>query len=423
MPNKRHARKTHRDAARLASAGNHRTALTGYHRAAAEYRAHLKTHGGDDAARGELAELLEHIADAEHALGDHARGAAALTERLVHLRELDRPRTLIAVAELDLAEAHLRAGHLLSAAVRGDDAVRSYDRRDAADPASSEFGHLAAALARNARILHRTADPDLAVGAADQAARMILAMPDEIEDTARLDYLRDVLGLAVELHTAAGRAAYARSAASLLAKHFPDAGPAAAVGGPPLTLRAALTAAGRLGAFADANLIDRLCPDPVAHDAPPAVSARCDPGLAPVALHAVAVAVDDLRSSHPALAWRMATEIHYLLSAADREGERNLRLNFRDHGPVWLGMLMALTDAVARRPNLAADLAGVLAELLERLRSRHAADGVLVAAAMKFIEVYGPRRLLRRGGPRCAARRCRYAVRCSSAQACMASRR
>ncbi|WP_026931625.1 hypothetical protein [Glycomyces tenuis] len=394
MPNKRHARKTHRDAARLASAGNHQTALTGYHRAAAEYRDHLRTRSDDESARTELAELLAQVAASENALKQPGRAAVALTERLRHLRELDRPRTELAEVELDLAEAHLRAGHLLTAATAADSAVRSYDRRDAVDPSGPTFWALAAALARNARILHHAADPDLAVGAADQAARMILAIPGQGDEAARRDYLRDVLGLAVELHAAAGRDAYARSAARLLAEHFPGADPAAPhrSAAPPLTLRAALVAAGRLGVFADANLIDRLCPDPVAHDAPPAISARCDPGLAPVALHAVGGAVEALRVSHPALAWRMATEIHYLLAAADREGERNLRLNFRDHGPVWLAMLLALTDAVRRQRDLAADLAGVLADLVERLRSRHAAEGALVASAAKFIELHHPGR-------------------------------
>ncbi len=115
MPNKRHARKTHRDAARLASAGDHRSALTGYRRAAAEYRAYLRFRFDDDAARTDLADLLGGIAEAETALGRHAGAAAALTERLACLRELDHSRSLRNDVELDLAEAHLRAGHLLSA--------------------------------------------------------------------------------------------------------------------------------------------------------------------------------------------------------------------------------------------------------------------------------------------------------------------
>lgn len=394
MPNKRHARKTHRDAARLASAGDHRSALTAYHRAAAEYRGHLHARPDDAAARTDLADLLAQVADSENATKQPGRAAAALTERLHHLRELDLPQTVLADVELDLAETRLRAGHLLTAATAADSAVRFYDRQDATDPSGPLFWALATALARNARILHHTADPDLAVGAADQAARMILAVPDRGDEAARQDYLRDVLGLAVELHAAAGRNAYARSAARLLAECFPGTDTAAPPPNPtpPLTLRAALAAAARLGVFADANLIDRLCPDPVAHGAPPAISARCDPGLAPVALHAVSGAVEALRSSHPALAWRMATEIHYLLTTADRDGERNLRLNFRDHGPVWLAMLMALTDMVRRRRELAADLAGVLADLLGRLRSRRAADVALIAPAERFIELHHPGR-------------------------------
>ncbi len=391
MPSKRHARRMHRDAARLASTGNHRTALAGYRRAAAEYRAYLQTRTGDHTARTELVDLLADVSTAEQALNEHARSAAALTERLDHLRELDRPRAQIAAAELDVAETHLQSGHLLTAATRADSAVRSHSRRDAADPHTAAFWDLATALARNARILHRTADPDLAVGAADQAVRMLLAAPDRDRDPRGRDYLRDALGLAVELHTAAGRTAYARTAARLFESRFPEAGPAAAAAAaPPLTLRAALTAAGRLGVFTEANLIDRLCPDPVAPDAPPAVTARCDPGLAPIALHAIGPAVVDLRTSHPSLAWRMATEIHYLLTAADREGERNLRSNFRDHGPVWLGMLMALTEGVARRPNLAADLSAVVTDLLGRMRSRYAGEGPLVEAAQRFVNAHRP---------------------------------
>ncbi|HLU29358.1 MAG TPA: hypothetical protein VKZ65_13020 [Glycomyces sp.] len=388
MPNKRHARKTHREAARSASAGDHRSALTGYRHAAAEYRAYLRFRFDDDPARTELADLLGHIAEAESALGRHAGAAAALTERLACLRELDHSRSQLNGAELDLAEAHLRAGHLLSAAAAADGATRSYDRRDAADPASPVFAEMAAALARNARILRRTADPDLAVGAADQAARMLLALPAHTEDEQRRSHLRTALGLAVELHTAAGRTAHARTAARLLAERFPDAAPDGTRGAPPLTLRAALTAAARLGAFADANLVDRLCPDPAAHDAPLSIASRCEPGLAPVALHAIGGAVATLRGSHSAVAWRMATEVHYLLAAADRAGERNLRLNFRDHGPVWLGMLMALTGTAERRPDLAADLAGVVSGLLERLRSRHAADGPLAEEAAAFVAAH-----------------------------------
>src|SRR5690606_33328100 len=148
MPNKRHARKTHREAARSASAGDHRSALTGYRHAAAEYRAYLRFRFDDDPARTELADLLGHIAEAESALGRHAGAAAALTERLACLRELDHSRSQLNGAELDLAEAHLRAGHLLSAAAAADGATRSYDRRDAADPASPVFAEMAAALAR-----------------------------------------------------------------------------------------------------------------------------------------------------------------------------------------------------------------------------------------------------------------------------------
>jgi tetratricopeptide (TPR) repeat protein len=388
MPNKRHARKTHREAARSASAGDHRRALTGYRHAAAEYRAYLRFRFDDAPAHTELADLLGHIADAESALGRHARAATALAERLTCLRELDHSRSLLNDTELDLAEAHLRAGHLLSAATAADGATRSYDRRDAADPASPVFAEMAAALARNARVLRRAADPDLAVGAADQAARMLLALPASAEDEQRRSHLRAALELAVELHTAAGRDAHARTAARLFAEHFPGSAPAGARGAPPLTLRAALTAAARLGVFTDANLIDRLCPDPAAHDAPASIASRCDPGLAPVALHAIGGAVEALHGSHSAVAWRMATEIHYLLAAADRAGERNLRLNFRDHGPVWLGMLMALTGAAERRPDLAADLAGIVSGLLERLRSRHAAEGPLAEEAAAFVAAH-----------------------------------
>ncbi|GAB3232610.1 hypothetical protein GCM10027447_28440 [Glycomyces halotolerans] len=390
MPNKRHARKLHRDAARQASAGHFRTALTVYGRAADEYRDHLATRPDDHTARTEFADLLAAIADAHLALDDAARAVAALTERRAQLIEAGAPRSQISAVELDLAEANLRAGRLLTAATGADNAIRAYDRRDAIDPTGPGFAELAVALARNARILHRAADPDLAVGAADQAARMLLAIPDLENDAERMGHLRRTLALAVELHSAAGRSAHAAGAARLLAAHFPGVDPTPPSSERPLTLRSALTASRRLGVFADPGLVDRLCPDAGAHDAPPAISARCDPGLAPVALHAVHGAVEALRVSHAPVAWRMATEIHYLLTAADRQGERNLRLNFRDHGPVWLGMLLCLTDTAARTEPLGADLAQVLAELLERLRSRHAADGhgPLAASATKFIARY-----------------------------------
>ncbi|WP_100444376.1 hypothetical protein [Glycomyces xiaoerkulensis] len=391
MPNKRHARKHHRDATRLASAGSLRTALTGFGRAAAAYRSYLEARG-DDTARDELADLLAEQARVHTALGEHTRTAKALTERLEHLRQLEADRGRIAATELDLADAYLRSGRLLTATTCADGAVRAYDHREATDPAEPGFSELACALSRNARILCRAADPDLAVGAADQAARMLLAIPDLGSDPARPVHLRQALALAVELHAAAGRSSFAQGAARLLAEHFPSQEPPwpAADAARPLTLRSALASAGRLRAFSDPKLVDRLCPDPASHSAPPAVSARCDPGLAPVALHAVQGAVEALRASHPSIAWRMATEIHYLLTAADRQGERNLRLNFRDHGPVWMTMLLCLAESAARTPALAADLASVLAELLERLRLRHAADGhgPLASAAERFIDRY-----------------------------------
>lgn len=394
MPNKRHARKTHRDAVRMASTGDLEAALTGFNSAARDYRAHLASRPTDHPARTELAELLASQAAAHRTAGDPASAATALTEQLTHLRELGLPRGPVAAVELDLAEAHLGAGRILTAATGADNAIRSYDRRDAAGPEHPGFTELATALARNARILHRTADPDLSVGAADQAARMLMATPGIENDPARLDHLRSALSLAIQLHTAAGRNPLATGARRLFARYFPGTEPHTAPSPPPLTLRASLEAAAASRILADVKLIDRLCPDPAGHAAPPAISARCDPGLATVALHALSGTVDALRTARPHHAWRVATEIHYLLTAADRQGERNLRLNFRDHGPVWAGMLLALADTAPVATPLAADLAGVLSGLLDRLHSRHAVDdrSELVMDSMRFIKANpGPR--------------------------------
>ncbi|WP_157974691.1 hypothetical protein, partial [Glycomyces dulcitolivorans] len=125
---------------------------------------------------------------------------------------------------------------------------------------------------------------------------------------------------------------------------------------------------------------------------PPTVSARCDLGLAAVALHAAEPAVAALARTSPAMAWRIATEVHYLLAAADRHGERNLHVNFRDHGPVWVAMLMALTDASKRGP-LMADLAAALTGLCDRLHTRHAAPEYepLVRSAQRFIAAHQDR--------------------------------
>jgi len=400
MPNRRHARRTHRDAAKLAAAGNHQGALAVYAHAEAEFRGCLAVHPEDRGTRGDYAELLADLAASHTAVGEIAEAYAAQRERVAVTAGLQAGPVEQAAARLDLSEAAAGAGRLMTAATEADAALGLLDDVDPADPGSPGFTTLADAIARAARVYARAADPDLAVGAADQAARMLIAARHAdpggfgaqgvgLDATAGL--LRDSLRLAAALHAAAGRAAHAQIAADLLARHFPGTVPPTAP--IPLTLRAALETAMRMGAFLDPRLIERLCPDPAGHDAPATISARCDPGLAAVALHAAEPAVDVLAASHPNLAWRIATEVHYLLTAADRLGERNLRLNFRDHGPAWLAMLMALT-ATGKQGPILGDLAAALAELCVRLRTRHAAGDhdPLVIAAHRFVAAHGDRR-------------------------------
>jgi len=381
MPNRRHARRTHRDAAKLAAADNHQGALAIYASAAAEYRGLLAVHPGDQAARADFAELLADRAVSHTAVGEIAEAYGAQRERVAIAVSLQVAPGERAIARLDFAEAAARAGRFLTAAIEADAAVSLLDDTDPADPGSPGFTDMASALARAARVFHRAADPDLAVGAADQAARMLIAADQGG------DLLRDSLRLAAGLHAAAGRTAHARGAADLLAKRFPEVEPVAAKA--PLTLRVALQTAGRLGAFADVALIDRLCPDPGGRSAAPTISSRCDLGMAAVALHAVEPGIDVLARSQPGVAWRIATEVHYLLTAADRQAERNLHLNFRDHGPAWLATLMALTVTGERGP-IAADLATVLADLCDRLHTRHAAVAhePLIVAAQRFVAAH-----------------------------------
>ncbi|SDD02719.1 hypothetical protein [Glycomyces harbinensis] len=380
MPNRRHARRTHRDATRLAAAGNHQGALAVYASAAAEYRGCLAVHPGDLATRADFAELLADRATSHTAVGETAEAYAAQHERVTIITALDTPAGDRSLARLDLAEAAARVGRYMTAATEADAAVSLLDETDPTDPHGPGFADLANALARAARVFHRAADPDLAVGAADQATRMLIAVD------AGGELLRDSLRLAAGLHAAAGRTTVARSAADLLAKRFPDVEPVAAK--PPLTFRGALQTAVRAGAFADPALIDRLCPDPAGRHAAPTISARCDLGLAAVALHACEQAVDLFARArpHPALAWRIATEVHYLLTAADRQAERNLHLNFRDHGPSWLATLLALTVTGERGP-ITADLATALADLCDRLHTRHAAADhePLIVAATRYV--------------------------------------
>ncbi|GAA1693611.1 hypothetical protein GCM10009830_46740 [Glycomyces endophyticus] len=387
MPNRRFARRTHREAARLAAAGDHPAAQAAFAAAAAEYRDRLAGHPGDRSSREDFAELLAARAASHAAAGDHARAYWAERERDAVAEPLGAPAPARARQRLDYPEAAVRAGRLLTAAVQAVAAVGGLDDFDPADPAGAGFTDLAAALARAARVFGRAADPDLAVGAADQAARMLLAAGRQD------DLLRDSLRLAAALHAAAGRGAHARGARDLLGKYFPDAAPVTVPNA--VTLRGALQAAAGTGAFADAALIRRLCPDPAGRDAAPTVSARGDLGLAAVALHAAEPAVAVLARTSPALAWRIATEVHYLLAAADRHGERNLHVNFRDHGPVWVAMLMALTGEGNRGP-LMADLASALAGLCERLHTRHAAPEhePLIRSAQRFIAAFadGPDR-------------------------------
>ncbi|WP_030156118.1 hypothetical protein [Glycomyces sp. NRRL B-16210] len=379
MPNRRHARRTHRDAQKLAAAGNHRGALAVYASAAAEYRGCLAVSPDDRATRIDFADLLADRAAAHTAVGEIIEAYVAQRERLELTTGLDIARTDRAAARIDLAEAAARSGRLLTAASEADAGLSLLEDTDPTDPAGPGFAGLAAALARAARVYYRAADPDLAVGAADQAARMLIAAGTDT------DLLRDCLRLAAALHTAAGRPGHARGAASLLAARFPEAEPLA----PPttLTLRAALEAAAGMGAFLDRGLIARLCPDPAGRRAPVTISARCDPAFAAVALHAAEPAVVTLARVHPNLAWRIASEVHYLLMAADRSTERNLHLNFRDHGPAWLAMLMALTETGKQGPIMT-DLATALADLCERLHTRHAASEhePLVIAANRFVE-------------------------------------
>lgn len=397
MPNRRHARRTHRDAAKLAAAGNHQGALAVYAHAEGEFRGCLAVHPEDRGTRSDFADLLADLAASHTAVGEVAEAYAAQRERVAVTAGLQVGPVERAAARLDLAEAAVAAGRLLTAATEADAALGLLDDVDAADPASPGFATLGDAIARAARVYARAADPDLAVGAADQAARMLIAARRHAEPVGSgvldgtAELLRDSLRLAAALHAAAGRPSHASGAADLLVRHFPGATPPTAP--IPLSFRAALETAMRMGAFGDGRLIDRLCPDPAGRDAPATISARCDPGLAAVALHAAEPAIDALAPTHPNLAWRIATEVHYLLTAADRLGERNLHLNFRDHGPAWLAMLMALT-ATGKQGPILADLAAALAELCERLRTRHAAADhePLVVAANRFIADHGDRR-------------------------------
>ncbi|SDK85319.1 hypothetical protein SAMN05216298_1670 [Glycomyces sambucus] len=381
MPNRRFARRTHREAARLVAAGDHPAAQAAFAAAAIEYRDRLAGHPGDRSSREDFADLLAARAAAHTAVGDYPHAYAAERERAEVAGPLGLAGPARARQRLDLAEAAVRAGRLLTAAVQADSALNALDDTDPADPAGAGFADLAAALARAARVFGRAADPDLAVGAADQAARMLLAAGRQDE------LLRDSLRLAAALHAASGRGAHARGAKDLLGKYFPDA---EALTAPNLvTLRGALQTAAGMGAFADASLIRRLCPDPAGRDAPPTVSSRCDLGLAAVALHAAEPAVEALARTSPGAAWRIASEVHYLLAAADRHGERNLHVNFRDHGPVWVAMLMALAVDGKRGP-LMADLALVLSGLCDRLHTRHAAPEYepLIRAAQRFIAMH-----------------------------------
>jgi len=396
MPNRRHARRTHRDAAKLAAAGNHQGALAIYAHAEGEFRGCLAVHPQDRATRSDFAELLADLAASHAAVGESAESYAAQRERVSITLGLETGPVERAAARLDLAEAAVGAGRLLTAATEADAALSLLDDVDPGDPSSPGFATLADAIARSARVFYRAADPDLAVGAADQAARMLIAARQVapggvgaagIEFDGAAELLRDSLRLAAALHAAAGRGRHAQGAAELLAKHCAGAEPVSVPA--PLTLRGSLETALRMGVFLDPGLVARLCPDPAGRGAPPTVSARCDLGLAAVALHAAEPAVDVLARTHPNLAWRIATEVHYLLTAADRQGERNLHLNFRDHGPVWLAMLMALTGTGKQGPILR-DLATALAELCERLHTRHAAadHAPLVVAASRFITAH-----------------------------------
>ncbi|MEU5871292.1 hypothetical protein AB0A73_06960 [Glycomyces sp. NPDC047369] len=384
MPNRRFARRTHRDAARLAAAGEHRSALPAFAAAAAEYRDRLAGHPGDRGSREDFADLLASTAASHTALGDYPAAFAAERERAQVADPLGAVGAARARQRMDFAESAVRAGRLLTAAVQADAALNALDDTDPNDPAGAGFADLASALARAARVFGRAADPDLAVAAADQAARMLLA-------AGRQDaLLRDSLRLASALHAAAGRGAHARGAKELLGKYFPDAEPLTA---PNLvTLRTALETATGRGVFNDPALIRRLCPDPAGREAPPTVTARGDLGLAAVALHAAEPAVEALAAPAPGIAWRIATEVHYLLAAADRHGERNLHLNFRDHGPVWVAMLMALVEDGKRGP-LMADLAHALSGLCDRLHTRHAAPEYepLMRSAQRFIAAHPDR--------------------------------
>ncbi|MEU6860042.1 hypothetical protein AB0B28_14360 [Glycomyces sp. NPDC046736] len=383
MPNRRHARRTHRDAAKLAAADNHQGALAVYAAAAAEYRGCLAVHPDDHLARTDYTAMLAERGASHTRLGEHAAAFTAHIERVHVAGPLDLTPADRADIHLDLADTATRAGRLLTAATETDTALSLLDDTDPHDPASPGFAHLATALARAARVYARAADPDLAVGAADQAARMLIATGGHDA------LLRDCLRLAAGLHHAAGRTGPARGAAGLLAERFPGTEPL--TGAPALTFRSALDAAQSMGLFPDTALIARLCPDPADRGAAATAAARCDLGFAAVALHAASQTVDTLAPMHPGLAWRIATEVHYLLHAADRQAERNLHLNFRDHGPSWLAMLMALTTTGKTGPIMD-DLATALADLRERLHSRHAAAGhaPLVAAADRFIDLHTP---------------------------------
>lgn len=324
------------------------------------------------------------------------------------------------------ATAYGLAGAGASAMVDAQSAVVHHRVHAPDDPDDPAQLALARALAVNSDVLAAYGDPDLAVGSADRAVRLVLRQlpdwrgtPDAAEHAA---HLRQALTVAVTVHTAHGRADLAAQARTVAQRLGPDRRPAATVlagrqrsARPPalrVTVASALRAAQLLGRpeprvgdravvrpAVDVELVvplDRVLMSIGAGATSADAAARLGRSLAGLAA--------DLLPGDPRAGIRLGLEAHVLLAGASRLESTALRHQLPAYGPGWARILLACSRRAEadRDPALALDLAAWAGGVAEQLFPATLVDQEAREVAIAVLDHHG--RLLAGRGEAARAR-------------------
>jgi hypothetical protein len=384
----------------------------------------------DGPAHAALGDVLRELGVSLTRAGDAAAAAIALEEAEEAYERLPPRRfpvaDLVASVQTRRATAYGLAGAGGSAVVDAQSAVLHYRSRAAAEPADARRRELARALATNADVLAAYGDPDLAVGSADLAIRLGLALPGGADAHAGL--LRRALSVAIAVHAAHGRHDLADQAGAVARRVGGLAGPAPTVlGARPRAPALAVTVATALDAAR--RRLDR--PPPRIGDRSvvrPAVDVELavplDRALVPLGpggraadaaarlggtLAGIAIALLPL---DPVGGARLGLEAHALLAGASRLESPLLRHQLPALGPPWAEVLLACSRRAEadRDPALALDLAAWAGGLAEQLFPATLVDRETRTVAVAVFDHHG-RLLAEHGQPERARDAARAAAR------------